>query len=130
QTGRRPGVVLGAKHALFDRLVYAKLRAALGGRTQYAISGGAPLGTRLAHFFDGVGVTVLEGYGLTESTGALTVNVPGEVKLGTVGRPLPGTEVRVSDEGELLFRGGQVFAGYWNNDEETERILDRDGWLH
>jgi len=125
-----PGPLLRARHAMFDRLVYRRLRAALGGRTQYAVSGGAPLGERLAHFFRGIGVPVLEGYGLTETTGALTVNLPGHQRIGTVGRPLPGTSVRVADDGELLFRGGQLFAGYWHDDEATAAALDSDGWLH
>ena len=86
---------------------------ALGGRCAYAVSGGAPLGERLGHFYRGIGVNVLEGYGLTETTAALTANLPDAQKIGTVGRPLPGTAVRVADDGELLFRGGQVFAGYW-----------------
>ena len=104
---------LRARHALFSRLVYGTLRAALGGRCQYAVSGGAPLGDRLGHFYRGIGLVVLEGYGLTETTAALTANRPDALKIGTVGQPLPGTEVRVAEDGELLFRGGQVFAGYW-----------------
>lgn len=118
------------QRALYDKLVYSQVREALGGDCRYAISGGAPLGERLGHVFRGIGVTVLEGYGLTESTGALTVNLPHAHKIGTVGRPLPGTTVRVADDGELLFRGGQVFAGYWNDDRATAEVLDRDGWLH
>ncbi|MGH3507864.1 MAG: AMP-dependent synthetase/ligase [Nocardioidaceae bacterium] len=125
-----PGPILRLRHALFDRLVYSKLRAALGGQTAYAISGGAPLGDRLAHFFRGIGVTVLEGYGLTETTAALTVNLPAAIKIGTVGKPLPGTSVRVADDGELLFKGGQVFPGYWHNDAATAASLDEDGWIH
>ena len=119
-----------ARHAVFGRLVYGRLRAALGGRCTYAVSGGAPLGERLGHFYRGIGLTVLEGYGLTETTAALTVNTPEAQKVGTVGRPLPGTEVRVADDGELLFRGGQVFAGYWGDDEATSETLERDGWFH
>jgi long-chain acyl-CoA synthetase len=130
QDGSGPNLIRRARHALFDKLVYAKLRAALGGRTTYAISGGAPLGDRLAHFFRGIGVPVLEGYGLTETTAALTVNLPDAQRIGTVGRPLPGTEVKVDDGGELLFRGGQVFPGYWNNEEATKAALDQDGWFH
>jgi long-chain acyl-CoA synthetase len=110
-----PGPVLRARRAVFDRLVYSKLRAALGGRAEYAISGGAPLGERLAHFFRGIGLPVLEGYGLTETTAALTVNLPGAQRIGTVGQPLPGTAVRLGDDGELMFRGGQIFAGYWGD---------------
>jgi long-chain acyl-CoA synthetase len=126
----RPSLAVRAQHAVFSRLVYGKLRDALGGRCRYAISGGAPLGDRLGHFYRGIGLTVLEGYGLTETTAALTANLPDAHKIGTVGRPLPGTAVRVDDDGELLFRGGQVFAGYWQNEEATREALDRDGWLH
>ncbi|CUR53961.1 putative long-chain-fatty-acid--CoA ligase [metagenome] len=119
-----------AEHAVFDRLVYSRLRDALGGRCEYAISGGAPLGDRLGHFYRGIGVTVLEGYGLTETTAALSVNLPDALKIGTVGRPLPGTAVRVAEDGELLFRGGQVFAGYWKNEAATADTLSADGWFH
>ncbi len=125
-----PGPLLRARHRLFDRLVYAKLRAALGGRTQYAVSGGAPLGERLAHFFRGIGLPVLEGYGLTETTAALTVNLPDAQRIGSVGRPIAGTSVRVAADGELLFTGGQVFVGYLNDDDATAAALDDDGWFH
>ena len=128
--GSGPNLLRRAKHAVFDRLVYSRLRAALGGNTTYAISGGAPLGDRLAHFFRGIGVPVLEGYGLTETTAALTVNLPDAQRIGTVGRPLPGTEVKIGDSGELLFRGGQVFPGYWGNDTATRAALDSEGWFH
>jgi long-chain acyl-CoA synthetase len=121
---------LRARHALFSRLVYGRLRAALGGRCVHAVSGGAPLGERLGHFYRGIGLTVLEGYGLTETTAALTANRPDALKIGTVGQPLPGTEVRVAEDGELLFRGGQVFAGYWRNEAATHEVLERDGWFH
>ncbi len=124
-----PGLVLRGQHKVFDALVYGKIREALGGRAQWAISGGAPLGDRLAHFYRGIGVTVLEGYGLTETTAALCVNTPTDQRIGTVGRPVPGTEVRVSSDGELSFRGPQVFSGYWNNDEATAEALDADGWF-
>jgi long-chain acyl-CoA synthetase len=123
-------VALRARHAVFSRLVYGRLRAALGGRCRYAVSGGAPLGDRLGHFYRGIGLTVLEGYGLTETTAAVTVNRPDALKIGTVGQPLPGTEVRVADDGELLFRGGQVFAGYWHDEDATREVLERDGWFH
>ena len=125
-------VPLGLKlqHALFGKLVYGKLQAALGGHCEYAVSGGAPLGERLGHFYRGIGVTVLEGYGLTETTAALSVNQPEANKVGTVGRPLGGTSVRVADDGELLFRGGQVFSGYWRNEKATREVLDPDGWFH
>ncbi len=126
----RVSVATKARHALFSRLVYGKLRAALGGRCRYAVSGGAPLGDRLGHFYRGIGLTVLEGYGLTETTAALTANRPDALKIGTVGQPLPGTEVRVAEDGELLFRGGQVFAGYWANETATSEVLEPDGWFH
>ncbi len=119
-----------AAHAVFSRLVYAKLRDALGGRCAYAVSGGAPLGERLGHFYRGIGVHVLEGYGLTETTAALCVNTPEATRIGTVGRPMPGTAVRVAEDGELLFRGGQVFAGYWDDEQATAEALESDGWLH
>jgi long-chain acyl-CoA synthetase len=123
-------VALRARHAVFSRLVYGRLRSALGGRCRYAVSGGAPLGDRLGHFYRGIGLVVLEGYGLTETTAALTANRPDALKIGTVGQPLPGTEVRVAEDGELLFRGGQVFAGYWENEAATAEVLGRDGWFH
>jgi len=126
----RPSLAVRAQHAAFSRLVYGKLLGALGGSCEYAVSGGAPLGERLGHFYRGIGLSVLEGYGLTETTAALTVNLPDAQKVGTVGRPLPGTSVRVADDGELLFRGGQVFTGYWHNDEATAEVLEPDGWFH
>ena len=125
----RPGPLLRIRHSLFDRLVYARLRAALGGRCRYAVSGGAPLGERLGHFYRGIGVTVLEGYGLTETTAAVTVNRPDALKIGTVGRPLAGTAVRIADDGELEVSGGQVCQGYWGNPEATAEVLGPDGWL-
>ena len=129
EEGGKPGIALRLRHALFDRLVFGKLRGALGGRAEWAISGGAPLGDRLAHFYRGIGVTVLEGYGLTETTAALCVNTPTEQRVGTVGRPFPNTEVKVGTDGELSFRGPQVFEGYWNNDEATAAAIDPDGWF-
>jgi long-chain acyl-CoA synthetase len=129
ETGRT-NVLVRAQHALFDRLVYGKLRQALGGACTYAISGGAPLGDRLGHFYRGIGVNVLEGYGLTETTAALTANAPDAQRVGTVGRPLQGTSVRVAEDGELLFKGGQVFLGYWHNDQATAEALDPHGWFH
>ena len=126
----RPSVAVRAQHAAFSRLVYGKLLDALGGACEYAVSGGAPLGERLGHFYRGIGLSVLEGYGLTETTAALTVNLPDAQKVGTVGRPIPGTSVRVADDGELLFKGGQVFSGYWHNEEATAEVLEGDGWFH
>jgi long-chain acyl-CoA synthetase len=125
-----PGVALRLRHALFDRLVYGKLRAALGGRVSYAVSGGAPLGARLGHFYRGAGVRILEGYGLTETTAGATLNLPGALKIGTVGRPVAGTRVGISDEGEVLVAGDIVFAGYWHNEAATAEALTADGWFH
>ncbi|MFW0792855.1 long-chain fatty acid--CoA ligase [Gordonia sp. CPCC 205515] len=123
------GLLLKARHALFDRLVYSKLRAALGGECECAISGGAPLGARLGHFFRGVGIPVYEGYGLTETTAAIAVNTPGAVKVGTVGKPLPGNSVRVAEDGEIMLKGGVVFAEYWRNEEASASALE-DEWFH
>lgn len=128
EKGKIP-LAVRAKHAVFDKLVYGKLRSALGGSCLYAVSGGAPLGERLGHFYRGIGLVVLEGYGLTETTAALSANLPDATKIGTVGRPLPGTAVRVADDGELLFKGGQVMAGYWRNEQATAEVLE-DGWFH
>jgi long-chain acyl-CoA synthetase len=124
-----PGPRLRLAHGLFDRLVYSKLRAAVGGQVRYAVSGGAPLGERLGHFFRGAGITVLEGYGLTESSAAATANRPGRQKIGTVGLPLPGVTVRIADDGEILISGPNVFAGYWHNEAATAETLDAEGWL-
>ncbi len=125
----RAALGLRTQHALFDRLVYAKLRAALGGRTRYAMSGGAALSERLGHFFRGAGITVLEGYGLTETTGASTVNRPDRVKIGTVGQPLPGVAIRIAEDGEILVRGVNVFPGYWRNEAATKEVFTEDGWF-
>jgi long-chain acyl-CoA synthetase len=123
-----PGAPLRLQHALFDRLVYAKLRGAVGGRVRYAVSGGAPLGERLGHFFRGAGITVLEGYGLTESSAAATVNRPDYLKIGTVGQPLPGVSVKIADDGEIFLAGPTIFGGYWRNDAATAEVM-ADGWL-
>ncbi|MGW4891125.1 AMP-dependent synthetase/ligase [Kitasatospora sp. NPDC004240] len=122
------GLGLRIKHAVFDKLVYAKLRAALGGRTTHAISGGAPLGERLGHFYRGIGFTVLEGYGLTETCAATAFNPHDRPKIGTVGQPLPGSAVRIAEDGEVLLKGPQVFTGYWNNPKATAEALS-DGWF-
>jgi long-chain acyl-CoA synthetase len=124
-----PGLALRAQHALFDKLVYGKLRAALGGRCLGAISGGAPLGERLGHFFRGIGVTVFEGYGLTETTAAASVNHDEALRVGTVGRPLPGVQAAIADDGEILIRGGIVMRGYWKNEQATTEAIDSEGWL-
>ena len=124
-----PSVLLRAKHALFNRLVYGKLRAALGGHCHAAISGGAPLGARLGHFYRGVGLTIYEGYGLTETSAAITVNQIDGLKVGSVGKLLEGNSMRLGDDDELLVRGGVVFGGYWRNDSETDAVFS-DGWFH
>ena len=97
---------------------------------RYAVSGGAPLGERLGHFFRGAGITILEGYGLTETSAAAVVNKPSRNKIGTVGLPLPGVAIRIADDGEILLRGPNIFLGYWRNDPATAEALDADGWLH
>jgi len=125
-----PGLPLKVKHFIFDKLVYGKLRAALGGKVEYAVSGGAPLGARLGHFFRGIGVTILEGYGLTETSAASTINLPDAIRIGTVGRPMPGASVRIADDGEILLKGGQIFQGYWKNEKATAEVLESDGWFH
>ncbi|MEU9983012.1 AMP-binding protein [Streptomyces sp. NPDC050856] len=129
--GTPEGASLGLrlKHFVFDKLVYGKLRAVLGGRGEFAISGGAPLGERLGHFFRGIGFTVLEGYGLTESCAATAFNPWDRQKIGTVGQPLPGSVVRIADDGEVLLHGEHVFTGYWNNETATAEAL-ADGWFH
>ena len=125
----RPGLRLRLQHRVADLLVLRKLRAALGGRVNWAISGGAPLGERLGHFYRGLGLTVLEGYGLTETTAPATVNVPDKVKIGSVGPPLPGTGVRIADDGEVLVTGVPVFRGYWRNPDATTEAFTGE-WFH
>ena len=119
---------LKIRHAVADRLVLSKLRAALGGQCAYAVSGGAPLGERLGHFFRGVGVAVLEGYGLTETTAPTAVNFPKAVGVGTVGQPMPGTSIKLDDDGEVLVKGPHVMRGYRNQPELTAEVL-QDGWF-
>jgi long-chain acyl-CoA synthetase len=123
-----PGLGLRVEHALYDRLVYRKLRAALGGRAQFAVSGGAALAERLGHFFRGAGIAIIEGYGLTETTAAVTANRPERQKIGTVGQPLPGVSLRIADDGEVLIKGKTVFPGYWRNEEATAAAFTDDGW--
>lgn len=127
-TPQGPSAWLRLQHKVADVLVLHKLRALLGGQAAWAISGGAPLGERLGHFYRGVGLTVLEGYGLTETTAPTNVNVPGSVKIGTVGPPLPGTSIRIAEDGEILVKGVQVFRAYRGNDAATADALD-DGWF-
>ena len=120
---------LRLQYALFDRLVYGKLRAAMGGNVSYAVSGSAPLGLRLGHFFRSLGITILEGYGLTETTAPVSVGRPSKFKIGTTGPALPGVSVRIADDGEIQVRGNNVFAGYWNNDAATAEVMDGEWFL-
>ncbi len=129
QSGSVP-LMLKLQHAIFDKLVYGKLRDAMGGRVRYAVSGGAALGERLGHFFNGVGTTILEGYGLTETSAGATLNTPTAFKIGTVGRPLPGGSVRIADDGEILLKTGGVMLGYYKNDEATREAITDDGWFY
>ena len=121
--------ITSAEHALFDQLVYKKVEAAFGGRLRFAFSGGGPLGERLTHFYNGVGVKVLEGYGLTETSPTLTVNRLGAWKAGTVGQALMGTSIRTAADGEILAKGPQVFQGYWRNEHATSETFDAHGWF-
>jgi long-chain acyl-CoA synthetase len=121
--------MLSFKHALFDKLVFSKIRTTLGGAVEAAISGGAPLGVRLGHFFRGAGVTIYEGYGLTETTAGATLNITGHLKIGSVGRPIPGTSVKIAEDGEVLIKGPIVMRGYWQNDEANSEVFDNDRWF-
>jgi long-chain acyl-CoA synthetase len=122
--------LLKLQHVVFDKLVYGRLRGALGGNCVAAVSGGAPLGARLGHFFRGIGVTIYEGYGLTETTAGVTVNRPNAIKVGTVGKPIGGVTARVAEDGELLFKAPNVFRGYWKNPDATKEALEDEGWFH
>ena len=122
-------VGLKVKHAIFDKLVFSKIRHALGGRVEAAISGGAPLGERLGHFFRGAGVRVLEGYGLTETTAGATLNLTTAHKVGSVGRPIPGTTIKIADDGEVLIKGPIVMRGYWQNDDANKEVFTDDGYF-
>ncbi len=126
QAGRIPFAVK-TQHAVFEKLVYSKLRNAMGGQIRWAVSGGAPLGERLGHFFRGAGVTILEGYGLTETTAPHTVNTPSMIKVGSVGKPLPGCSIRIADDGEVLVKGPNVFRSYLGDPSDTEAAFV-DGW--
>ena len=126
---KRVSPVLKLKHGLFDKLVYSKIRAGMGGRVEAAISGGAPLGVRLGHFYRGAGVTILEGYGLTETTAGATLNLTGAHRVGSVGRPIPGTSIKIAEDGEVLIRGAIVMRGYWQNDAANAEVFDSEGWF-
>ena len=128
RAGRKAGPLLRLRHAVFGRLVYPRLRAAIGGQVAWAISGGAPLSPELAHFFRGAGITILEGWGLTETAGPVTMNLPGAERIGSVGLPLPGCGVRAAADGELMVSGPALFRGYWLNPEATRDTFD-GGWF-
>ena len=126
--GRIPwGLTL--KHRLFDKLVYSKIRVGMGGRVEAAISGGAPLGARLGHFFRGAGIRILEGYGLTETTAGATLNLSKYFRVGSVGRPVPGTSIRIGDDGEVLIKGPIVTRGYWQNEAADSESFTPDHWF-
>lgn len=127
-TKKGPSTKLALQHFVFDKLVYKKIRAAMGGKLQYVISGGAPLGTRLGHFFRAIGVIVLEGYGLTETTAPATISRPATLKIGKVGQPLPGTGVKIAADGEIWTNGHNTMLGYWRNEKATAEVL-QDGWF-
>ena len=123
-TAAGPSLGLKIQHALFDRLVYKKLRAAMGGRVKYAVSGGGPLGERLGHFYRSIGLTVLEGYGLTETTAPVSIGRPNNLRIGKVGLMLPGTGIKIASDGEILLRGNNILRGYWRNPEATAAAFD------
>ncbi|QCU77820.1 long-chain fatty acid--CoA ligase [Citricoccus sp. SGAir0253] len=127
EQGRVP-LPLRIRHAVFEKLLYGKIRGAMGGRVVHAVSGGGPLGARLGHFFHGIGVNIMEGYGLTETTAPVTVNLPTEVRIGTVGKPIPGNGVRIADDGEILARGVCLMRGYHNRPDVTAQEIV-DGWF-
>ncbi len=124
-----PSLLLRAEHALFDRLVYGRIREAMGGQLRYAITGGASLGERLGYFYAGIGLTVMEGYGLTETTASGTYNRAEASRIGSVGQPMAGTEVRIADDGEIWLRGPYLMSGYHHNHEATAEVINADGWF-
>ncbi len=129
QDSKKMNVGLLLKHTIFDKLVYAKIRAGMGGRVEAAISGGAPLGTRLGHFYRGAGINILEGYGLTETTAGATLNLSTAQRVGSVGRPLPGTTIKIAEDGEVLIKGAIVMNRYWQNDAANSEVFTSDGFF-
>ena len=127
--GKRMSPLLKLQHGLFDKLVYSKIRAGLGGRVEAAISGGAPLGERLGHFYRGAGIRVLEGYGLTETTAGATLNLTAAHKVGSVGKPIPGTTIKIADDGEVLIKGPIVMKGYWQNEAANAEVFTNDNYF-
>jgi len=125
----KANIWLATQHKIYDRLVFSKLREAMGGRVTHAISGGASLGARLGHYYRGLGLMVLEGYGLTETTAGSTLNIPSAIKIGSVGRPVFGTQVRIESDGEIQLKGPHIFKGYWNNPSASSEVLLPEEWF-
>jgi long-chain acyl-CoA synthetase len=130
RAGKRPGPLLAAQRLLADRLVFSKVRALFGGRLHFFISGSAPLSREVAEFFDALGILILEGYGLTESSAGTHVNLPSRNRVGTVGPALPGMETKLAPDGEVLMRGAWIMRGYHGLPDQTGETLDAEGWLH
>ncbi|MFP5288744.1 MAG: AMP-dependent synthetase/ligase, partial [Thermoanaerobaculia bacterium] len=127
---QKPPGLLGIQLGLADKLVFSKIKERLGGRFLFALSGGAPLARDVAEFFWGAGIPIYEGYGLSETSPVISVNTPKAVKMGTVGRPIPGVEVRIAADGEILSKGPNIMKGYWNMPQETAEVIDSEGWFH